>query len=91
METTDERARAARIVNARIAFLIHLAAYLVVNGLLITINLLTSTHYLWFVWALVGWGAGLAAHGLVTLFLSHGMTLRDRMIARELEKRVPPA
>lgn len=91
MEIADERKRAATVVNVKIGFLIHLAAYLVVNCLLIVINLLTSTHYMWFVWALVGWGAGLAAHGLVTLLVTRGMALRDHMIAREMAKRVPPA
>jgi hypothetical protein len=49
------------------AFLIHLAAYVVVTAICAAINLWLAPHYLWFVWLLVGWGIGIAAHGLALL------------------------
>lgn len=40
----------------------HLAAYLAVNLFLITINLVTSSGVLWFIYPLMGWGIGLMIH-----------------------------
>jgi 2TM domain len=49
------------------AFLVHLAAYVVVTAICAAINLSLAPHYLWFVWVLVGWGIAIAAHGLALL------------------------
>jgi len=50
------------------AFLVHLAAYAAVVAVLAGINLWLAPEKLWFVWVLLGWGIGVAAHGLA-LFL----------------------
>ncbi|WP_264530990.1 2TM domain-containing protein [Flavobacterium sp. N502540] len=42
----------------------HLAVFIMVNIILITINLITSPEYLWFVWCVLGWGVGVVIHGL---------------------------
>jgi uncharacterized membrane protein len=55
--------------KARVGFCIHLAAYLAVNALLVSINLATSTDHLWFKWPLLGWGLGLLAHALAAFGL----------------------
>lgn len=57
-------------------FLLHLAAYIVVNAILVTLNLMQTVpegqaRNYWFQWPLIGWGIGVAAHGLALL-------LRDR-------------
>ena len=39
-------------------FVIHCAAYLAVNALLIVINLVTTPATYWFYWPLLGWGLG---------------------------------
>ena len=41
---------------------VHLFVYLTVNALLMFINLTTSPENIWFIWPLLGWGLGLAAH-----------------------------
>lgn len=43
----------------------NLIAYILVNVGLLAINLLTSPEYLWFFWPLLGWGIGVAVHGMV--------------------------
>lgn len=50
------------------AFVLHLAVYLLVSGLLIVLNLATarSSGTFWFQWPVLGWGIGIAIHGLVT-------------------------
>ena len=69
MDSHADFARARRAGNARIGFYFHLAAYLAVNALLISINLATSTDRLWCKWPLLGWGFGLLVHALVTFSL----------------------
>ncbi len=44
---------------------VHLFVYLSVNALLIGMTLTTSPGNLWFIWPLLGWGAGLAAHAFL--------------------------
>jgi hypothetical protein len=60
---------AKRAGKARLGFYIHLAAYLAVNALLVSINLATSPDRLWCKWPLLGWGLGLLAHALATFGL----------------------
>lgn len=50
-------------------FLAHVALYVVANAIMVAINLMQpvgegGTRNLWFMWPLLGWGIGLAAHGL---------------------------
>jgi hypothetical protein len=49
------------------AFLIHLAAYVAVTAICAAVNLWFAPENLWFVWVLLGWGIGVAAHGLALL------------------------
>jgi uncharacterized membrane protein HdeD (DUF308 family) len=49
------------------AFVIHLGIFVLVVGLLAAINLYRNPDRLWFIWVLLGWGIGVAAHGLVIL------------------------
>jgi len=48
--------------QAKKGFKINLTAYVAVNSLLITINMLTLPSFLWFVFPLSGWGIGLTMH-----------------------------
>jgi hypothetical protein len=50
------------IRRERKAFTIHAIAYAIGNSILIAINLLFVTQFLWFVFPLVGWCSGLAIH-----------------------------
>lgn len=45
-------------------FYIHLTAYVVVNLILFSINMIVSPGSLWFIWPLLGWGIGLSIHAL---------------------------
>jgi len=59
---------------------LHAAIYVIVNFFLLVLNLLTSPSMLWFLWPLLGWGAGLAVHA----FLVFGA---GRTWGREWEER----
>ena len=59
---------ARKRVEERIGFFSHLAIYVLVNtGLIITWRL-TGSPYPWFLWPLLGWGAGLVAHAVAYWF-----------------------
>jgi len=49
------------------AFVIHLGLFVVVVSVLAALNLYRNPDHLWFVWVFLGWGIGVAAHGLVLL------------------------
>ncbi|MBI5311325.1 MAG: 2TM domain-containing protein [Actinobacteria bacterium] len=68
-EAADKRRRRnARLTDgSRKAFRIHATVYFMVNLLLVAIWLTVwqfndGTSYPWFIWPLLGWGIGLAAH-----------------------------
>lgn len=46
-------------------FYVHLTQYLIVIPVLAAINLISSPGYWWFVWPAMGWGLGVAAHGVM--------------------------
>ena len=65
-------------------FLIHLGIYVVVVGALAALNLYRHPEHLWFIWVLLGWGIGVAAHGLVLLLKN---TQRREAIFTDKRKR----
>ena len=73
-------------MEAKIGFYIHLAVYVGVNILLIIINLLTSSQYLWFRWPLIGWGIGILFHALGVFVFSGGSAIKEEMIQKEMKK-----
>ncbi len=64
-QSEDERYR--RRVHAEKGFYIHALVYVLVNAGLFVMNMVSLMFVpgvLWFWWGLLGWGVGLAAHGL---------------------------
>ncbi len=86
MENPIAYYRAKKRVEAKFGFYIHLAVYLAVNALLVTINLSTSTEYLWFKWSLMGWGIGVLFHALAVFVFSGGSGIKAQMIEKEMKK-----
>ncbi len=78
--------RAKKRVSLRMGFLTHVLVYVVVNGGLFILNISQGSKYLWSFWPLVGWGIGLAAHGLATWFSLNGDGMRDRMLKQEIDR-----
>jgi hypothetical protein len=69
-QTPHGRQRHRRGPGAKKGFAAHATSYLLVMALLVTIWLLTTPGgYFWPVWPMLGWGIGLASHGLATLRL----------------------
>jgi len=82
-ESDDALLRRARHrAGARMGFRIHLMSFLAVNAVLAAIAL--SRGQFWFVWPLLGWGVGLAAHGLSLAWSMGGGY--QRMVDQELTR-----
>ena len=77
--------RAKRRVALKTGFTIHALVYVLVNAGLLAVNLWNGGQR-WFLFPLLGWGLGLAIHGIVTLIALRGEGLRDRMLADEVER-----
>jgi len=86
VENQEAYQKAKKRVEAKIGFYIHLAVYVGVNILLIIINLLTSSQYLWFKWPLIGWGIGVFLHALRVFAFSGGSAIKEQMIQKEIKK-----
>jgi hypothetical protein len=78
--------QAKKRVAIRMGFLTHVLVYVVVNGGLFVLNISQGAKYLWSFWPFVGWGIGLAAHGVATWFSLNGDGLRDRMLKQEIDR-----
>jgi hypothetical protein len=83
-DDADLRRLATRRADMKLGFRSHLLAYAVVNAGLLLINLASSPNHLWFYWPMLGWGVGLAAHGVAVY--ADGENMRGRMIEAEYEK-----
>ncbi len=64
MEENEKLLEAKKRVKALKDFYGHVVVYVVVNSGLFLINLITSPDVWWFYWPVIGWGIGLAIHGI---------------------------
>ena len=61
----------------------HIAAYVLVNALLISIWAFSGGGYFWPIWVIAGWGIGLAAHAWRT----YGQrSISEEDIAEEMQR-----
>jgi hypothetical protein len=85
----DERYYEARKrVQELKGFYIHVIIYVLVNLLFFLVNILRSSDELWFIWSLIGWGVGLAAHaiGVFGVGWVFGQEWERRKVAEIAEK-----
>ena len=85
IESDDIEARARRRVGMKTGFYIHALVYVLVNLGLFAISTVSGRGN-WHVWPLLGWGLGLAIHGIVTFVGLRGEGLRQRMLEKEIER-----
>lgn len=84
MNDTELHKLARKRVAMKMGFAIHLLVYVLVNAGLLTLSLSRGGSWHW--GPLLGWGLGLAIHGLVTLLNLRGQGLRDTLVAAEVER-----
>jgi len=80
--------KAKKQAKAIRSFYINLSCYCIVIPVLIYINLTFSPEYYWFVFSALGWGTGLAFHGMAAFNYSPflGSDWEERKINEILEK-----
>ena len=86
----DLQRLARRRVGLKMGWLIHALVYVLVNLGLAAISLYQGRQ--WYLGPLLGWGLGLAIHGIVVWVNLRGQGLREHLMQAELEKlrRQPP-
>lgn len=82
--TPDEIERLAhKRAKAKLGWYIHALVYVVVNLFLFAMSSFAFGHRPWSVFPLLGWGIGLALHGVAVFLLGDGSGLRDHLVERE--------
>ncbi len=76
------RQKAIKRLKARRDFQRHLATYALMSTMFVLIWLFSGAGYFWPVWPMLGWGLGLAFHGLA--LRNHEIT--EEQIAAEARK-----
>lgn len=81
---TDIERLARRHAKVKLGWYFHACVYILVNLLLSGLSALGDRH--WAVYPALGWGLGLAIHGLAVLFVTHGYQLHARLVERERQR-----
>ncbi len=76
--------KAAKRVKEIKGFYGNLTSYCLVIPFLIVLNVITSPGHLWFFWPMLGWGIGLAAHGINTFGI--GKDWEEKKIKQLMEE-----
>jgi hypothetical protein len=85
--TSDEIDRLARRrAGAKLGWYAHAAFYVLVNATVFAMSRYGFGQRPWSVFPLLGWGVGLALHGVAVFVLGSGSSLRERMVQKERER-----
>lgn len=82
-DEAGRREAAVRRVKARRDFSGHVAAYFIVNAMLVGIWLSSGVGYFWPIWPMLGWGVGLAFNAWAVYFQK---PISEDDIRREMER-----
>jgi hypothetical protein len=77
---------ARKRAGAKLGWYIHATVYVLVNLFIFSISKYGFGHRPWSVFPLLGWGVGLALHGISVFILGAGAGLRERMVQKERER-----
>lgn len=77
---------ARKRAGAKLGWYTHAAVYVLVNLALFALSDQGFGQRRWSVFPLIGWGVGLALHGVSVFVLGAGGGLRERMVEKERER-----
>ncbi len=77
---------ARKRAGAKLGWYMHAVLYVVVNLIMLSLSRYGFGHRPWSVYPLLGWGLGLALHGVSVFVLGTGSGLRERMVQKERER-----
>ena len=75
---------ARKRASAKLGWYTHALVYICVNVMLALMSVMSGKH--WAVFPALGWGLGLAIHGVVVFFVTGGAGLHERLIERERQR-----
>ena len=77
-EAAEKRAEKNNL-QFKLSFWIHLATYLFVMAILLSVNVASDAENLWVTWPAIGWGIGVLAHGF-SVFIVDKVGRTERQI-----------
>lgn len=77
---------ARKRAGAKLGWYIHATVFVLVNLMMFSMSEYAWGTRSWSIKPLLGWGLGLALHGVSVFMLGAGGGLRERMVARERER-----
>ena len=77
---------ARKRAGAKLGWYIHACVYVLVNLAFFTASYYGLRGRPWSVFPALGWGVGLALHGISVFVLGKGSSFRERMVDRERER-----
>ena len=77
---------AQRRAGAKLGWYVHAAFFVAVNALVFAMSRYGFGNRPWSVFPFIGWGVGLAFHGVAVFVLGSGSGLRERMVQKERER-----
>lgn len=83
-EEIDRLAR--KRAGAKLGWYVHATVYLLVNLALFAMSDYGFGHRRWSIFPVIGWGVGLALHGVSVFILGTGGGLRERLVEKERER-----
>jgi len=87
--SADEE-RAIQQVKEIKGFYTHLVQFVVIVTALAFINHMTSPGHYWVIWVIIGWGAGIVAHGLTAfeMFSIFSASWEKRQIEKRINRKL---
>lgn len=86
MNPEDIERLAHKRAGAKLGWYVHAAVYVVVNLFIFAISRYGFGERPWSVFPLLGWGVGLALHGISVFLLGAGGGLRERLVQQERDR-----
>jgi hypothetical protein len=81
-EATDLRSQALAVLRKKSEFRSHVAAYFLVNAMLVAVWAMTGADFFWPMFPMLGWGIGLFFHGWDV----YGRPPTEEQIQREMDR-----
>ena len=85
--TPDEIERLAhKRAGAKLGWYFHFAVYLVVNSFMFALSYFGFRERAWSMYPVLGWGLGVALHGLSVFLIGQGGGIREKLVQQERER-----
>jgi hypothetical protein len=79
-------ALARKRAGAKMGWYVHATMFVLVNAFMLALSYFGMRHRPWSLYPVLGWGLGLALHGVAVFVLGGGSGLREKLVERERER-----